>query len=87
MARAMLRSSDLLGAFGAWQGAPLPEWRVGVELIEAGYDPSRVRAVLAESLPRHLDHERKSGSAAGAASDQIQRLITWIDAGCPRRPR
>lgn len=87
MARALLRSSDLLGAFGAWQGSPLPDWRVGVELIEAGYDPARVRSVLAEALPRHVEHERRAGAAAVAATDQIQRLLAWIDAGCPRRPR
>ena len=87
MARALLRSSDLIGAFGAWQGSPLPDWRVGVELIEAGYDPTRIRAVLAEALPRHVDHERRAGSTTVAASDQIQRLLAWIDAGCPRKPR
>lgn len=87
MARALLRGSDLIGAFGAWQGAPLPDWRVGVELIEAGYDPQRVRGVLADALPRHADHERRLGAAAVAASDQIARLLAWIDAGCPRRVR
>jgi tetratricopeptide (TPR) repeat protein len=87
MARALLRGNDLLGAFGAWQGAPLPDWRVAVELIEAGYDPSRIRGVLVDALPRHVDHERRAAAAAVAASDQIQRLLAWIDAGCPRRHR
>jgi hypothetical protein len=87
MSRALLRNSDLLGAFGAWQASPLPDWRVGVELIEAGYDPGTVRGVLAEALPRHVDHERRAGSTAVAATDQIRRLLAWIDAGCPRRVR
>lgn len=85
MARALLRGNDVVGAFGAWEGAPLPDWRVGVELIEAGHDPARVRVVLSAALPRHTAHERREGASGVAASDQIQRLLAWIDAGCPRR--
>ncbi|MBP7146608.1 MAG: hypothetical protein KBD01_03620 [Acidobacteria bacterium] len=86
MARALLATGDLLGAFGAWQSSPLPDWRVAVELIEAGYNPGQIRQSLAESLPRHQEHERSVGSAAVASTDQVRRLIMWIDAGCPRRP-
>jgi hypothetical protein len=46
-----------------------------------------VRAVLAEALPRHADYERRAGASAVAASDQIRRLLAWIDAGCPRQLR
>lgn len=87
MSRSLLRSNDLLGALGAWQGAPLPDWRVGVELIQAGCEPAKIRETLMEALPRHVEHERRSGSAATAASDQVRRLIAWIDAGCPRKPK
>lgn len=86
MARALLAGSDLLGAFGAWAASPLPDWRVAVELIEAGYNPHKVRDVLAESLPRHLDSERRIGAGAVASSDQVRRLIMWIDGGCQRKP-
>ncbi len=87
MARALLRGNDTLGAFGAWQASPLPDWRVAVELIEAGFQPGKVRGVLAEALPRHTDYERRAGASAVAASDQIRRLLAWIDAGCPRQLR
>lgn len=87
MSRALLKSEDLLGAFGAWQASPLPDWRVAVELIEAGFQPSKIRGVLAEALPRHTEFERRSGAATVAASDQIRRLLAWIDAGCPRQMR
>lgn len=87
MARALLHNSDLLGAFGAWHAAPLPDWRVAVELIEAGHDPAAVRTVLVEALPRHIENERRGGASAVAATDQIRRLIAWIDAGCPRKVR
>jgi len=86
MARALLRGADLVGAFGAWQASPLPDWRVAVQLIEAGFQPSSVRGVLAEALPRHVEHERRAGPTTVAASDQIRRLLAWIDAGCQRKP-
>lgn len=85
MARALLAANDTVGAFGAWEACPLPDWRVAVELLEAGYSAPKVRQVLSEALPRHQEHERKYGPAAVATSDQIRRLILWIDAGCPRR--
>ncbi|MCU0231246.1 MAG: hypothetical protein MUC67_07690 [Acidobacteria bacterium] len=86
MARALMAGSDLLGAFGAWSASPLPDWRVAVELIEAGYNPHKVRDVLAEALPRHIDNERRHGAGAVASSDQVRRLIMWIDGGCQRKP-
>lgn len=85
LARALLAGGDRLGAFGAWQACELPQWRVGVDLIEAGHDPSQIREVLVEALPRHERFERATGAGAQAASDQIRRLIAWIDAGCPQR--
>lgn len=85
MARALVASGDLNGAFGAWRMAPLPAWRLAVELIEAGYQSSSVRKVLVEALPRHQAHEQESGAAASASADRIRRLIAWIDAGCPSR--
>jgi tetratricopeptide (TPR) repeat protein len=84
MARALLLGGDLTGAFGAWQTCELPNWRVAVELIEAGYQANEVRRVLVDSLPRHEEHEREQGSVAVATADRIRRLIAWIDAGCPR---
>ncbi len=84
LARAMLASDDLLGALGAWQASPLPSWRVAVELIEAGAEPLKVKTILLESIPRHVDFERRRGESAIASSDQIKRLISWIDDGCPR---
>jgi tetratricopeptide (TPR) repeat protein len=87
MARSLLQSHDLLGAFGAWQASPLPDWRVAIEIIEAGHDPERVREVLLESLPRHQQFEAENASTAVAVSDQIRRLLLWIDAGCPKNPQ
>ncbi|GEM_PF-2854895 len=84
MARSLLAQGDVLGALGAWRSAPLPDWRVAVELLEAGADRNEVRQVLAEALPRHVAEEQRLGAAASAASDQVRRLIAWIDAGCPR---
>lgn len=84
MARALLSAGDLLGAFGAWQGSPLPDWRAAVELIEAGHDPQRVRDVLQQSLPRHQAFERSAAGSGKASSDQVERLIRWIDDGCPK---
>ena len=83
MARALVASGDLNGAFGAWRMAPLPAWRLAVDLIEAGYRPASVRKVLVEALPRHQKHELEQGAAAAAASDRIRRLLAWIDEGCP----
>ena len=77
-------AGDVTGAFGAWQASPLPDWKVAVQLIEAGLDPAQVRSVLTESVARHEEYERRSGASAHATSDQIRRLIAWIDAGCPR---
>ncbi|RMG45606.1 MAG: hypothetical protein D6718_07075 [Acidobacteria bacterium] len=86
MARARLAAGDLTGAFGAFSAAPLPDWRVAVALLEAGFDPARIRNVLAEALPELKAHERRMGAAAAAAADQVRRLILWIDAGCPDGP-
>ncbi|MDQ7087653.1 MAG: hypothetical protein Q9Q13_07300 [Acidobacteriota bacterium] len=83
LARAMLADGDRLGAFGAWQSCELPDWRVAMDLLEAGHDPAQVRGVLAESLERHERHEREAGAEAVATSDRIRRLIAWIDAGRP----
>lgn len=87
LARALLAEGDLTGAFGAWQSGELPEWRVATDLIEAGFEPPRVREVLAECLPRHEAQERTLGLHGVAATDQIRRLIGWIDAGCPRKTK
>jgi len=38
----LMAGSDLLGAFGAWAASPLPDWRVAVELIEAGYKKKNI---------------------------------------------
>ncbi|MDH3283397.1 MAG: hypothetical protein OEQ13_01545 [Acidobacteriota bacterium] len=84
LARAMLASNDMLGALGAWQASPLPSWRVAIELIEAGADSRQIRVVLIESIPRHVEFELRQGASAVASSDQIKRLISWIDDGCPR---
>lgn len=87
MARALLHGNDVLGAFGAWQSSPLPDWRLGVDLIEAGHDALKVREVLAESLPRHRQHETVQGDGGKATSDRIERLLRWIDDGCPKGPQ
>jgi tetratricopeptide (TPR) repeat protein len=84
MARALLFQGDLLGAFGAWQSCEMPDWRVAVELLDAGYDRDAVRQILADALPRFDEHERQAGSEGSAASDRVRQLIQWIDAGCPR---
>ena len=84
MARALLSQGDLLGAFGAWQSCELPDWRVALELLDAGYDRDAVRQVVADALPRYEDYEREAGSEAVAVSDRVRQLIGWIDAGCPR---
>jgi hypothetical protein len=84
LARAFVSEGDLVGAFGAWRAAPLPGWQVATELLEAGYDPSAIRDVLSDALPRIVGHERARGSYAQAASDRIRRLVAWIDAGCPK---
>ena len=84
MARALLSQGDLLGAFGAWQSCELPDWRVAVELLDAGYERDAVRQVLVDCLPRHEAREREAGADAVAVSDRIRQLIQWIDAGCPR---
>ncbi|UCF68227.1 MAG: hypothetical protein JSV80_02685 [Acidobacteriota bacterium] len=86
MARSLLAQDDLTGAFGSWQSAPLPDWRVAVKLIEAGLSTRQVREVLSDALPRHREHERRLGPGAVAATDQVERLILWIDAGCPEGP-
>jgi tetratricopeptide (TPR) repeat protein len=84
MARALLSQGDLLGAFGAWQSCELPDWRVAVELLDAGYDRDAVRHVLSEALPRFYQRERDAGAEEVAVSDRVRQLIEWIDAGCPR---
>jgi hypothetical protein len=86
MARALIAGGDRTGAFGAWQAAPLPDWKVAVDLIEAGVDPLKVREVLHDSVPRHEAFELSDQGSASAVTDQIRRLISWIDAGCPRTP-
>lgn len=86
LARALLAGGDLVGAFAAWESCPLPAWRVGVSLIEAGYDTAEVRRVLESSLPQHVAYEQEQGAAAVASADRVRRLISWIDAGCPRSP-
>lgn len=86
IARAALAAKDLTGALGAWQAAPLPDWRVAIELLDAGVDAEKVRQTLAEALPRHEEHERRKGATAAAGSEQIRRMISWIEAGCPRLP-
>lgn len=83
LARAMLASGDVLGAFGAWSSCELPDWRVAADLLEAGHDAAQIREVLAESVERHERHERQAGAEAVATSDRIRRLIAWIDAGRP----
>ncbi len=85
LARTLLAQEDLNGAFGAWQACQLPEWRVAAELIEAGYDILRVREVLEDALPRHQAHERELGADGVAATDQIRRLLGWIDSHSPQR--
>ncbi len=84
IARALLASGDTIGALGAWQASPLPDWRVAIELVEAGLDKAQVRDVLASALPRHIEHERQGGASTTARSERIRRVIAWIDAGCPK---
>lgn len=84
MARALLHTNDVLGAFGAWKLSPLPDWRVAVELIEAGHDPQRVLEILRAALPQHRAFEATGGSDSKASADRIERLIVWIEAGCPK---
>jgi len=84
LARALLASRDVTGAFGAWSSSPLPDWRLAVELIEAGASRDDVRAALLEAIPRHEESERRLGAEATASSDQMRRMVKWIDAGCPR---
>jgi len=83
IARALLAEGDLVGAFAAWEASPLPSWRVGADLIEAGFSAEAVRRVLAEALPRLEEQERRGGADGVCASDRVRRLIAWIDAGCP----
>ncbi len=83
IARALLAEKDLVGAFAAWEATPLPSWRVGAELIEAGFSAEAVRRVLAGALPRIEEQERHAGAEGVCASDRVRRLIAWIDQGCP----
>ncbi|NJN63613.1 MAG: hypothetical protein HC882_01205 [Acidobacteria bacterium] len=83
MARALVASSDLVGAFSAWEACPLPGWQAAVDLIEGGYNPLLVKRVLVDALPRLHQHERRQGAEAVASTDRVRRLIAWIDAGCP----
>jgi len=85
LARAMLATGDVSGSLGAWQACELPDWRVAVDLIDAGCERNTVREALNEALERHRRHELAMGSDAVAASDQVLLLIRWIDAGCPQR--
>ncbi|GAB4222093.1 MAG: hypothetical protein Kow0062_17900 [Acidobacteriota bacterium] len=83
IARALLAEKDLVGAFAAWEASPLPSWRVGADLIDAGFSPDAVRRVLAEALPRIEEQERRAGAEGVCSSDRVRRMIAWIDQGCP----
>lgn len=86
LARTLLAAGDIHGAHGAWSEAPLPDPRIAMELIEAGFDRNEIKITLEESLFLLSDRSGTS-SAESTTVDRIRRLIAWIEAEeMPKQP-